>query len=88
MDKLFIFHGTTHASKDATEIMEDSAGRWFSFNIQHDSIILIEKKGLPDHITGLPCLEGPALLSTVLRELEDAGEAMAKQVCMTTSKTS
>ena len=62
------------ASKDAQEIMEDGSGRWFSFSLQPDSVIHLEEKGLPSHLCSLPCVDSPTVLTTLLRELEDAGE--------------
>lgn len=54
--------------------MEDSAGRWFTFSLTSESVILLEKKGVPEHLAKLPCIDSPTLLPTILRELEDAGE--------------
>lgn len=54
--------------------MEDAEGRWFSFSAQPTTVLLIEKKTVPAHLSGLPCIDSPTLLSTVWRELEDAGE--------------
>ena len=62
-------------SKDAVEVQQDGAGRWFTFSLGLDSVILLEEKGLPAHICGLPCVGSPTLLPTVLHELEDVGEA-------------
>ena len=54
--------------------MADPQGRWFSFAVIPETVILLEKRGVPEHIQNLPCIDSPTLLSTVLRELEDAGE--------------
>ena len=54
---------------------DDSCGRWFSFAAEPRTVMILEKKHLPDHLNGLPCCESPTYLSTILRELEDAGEA-------------
>ena len=62
-------------SQDAVEIQQDGAGRWFTFSLGLDSVILLEDKGLPAHICGLACVGSPTLLPTVLHELEDVGEA-------------
>lgn len=61
-------------AQDAQETMEDSCGRWFSFVLEPDSLILLERKPLPDHLSGLPCVNTPTPVNRVLRELEDAGE--------------
>eukprot|EP00438_Fugacium_kawagutii_P004188 Skav215920 [mRNA] locus=scaffold226:186014:196681:+ [translate_table: standard] len=60
--------------EEATEVMEDSCGRWFSFCAEPRTVMILEKKPLPDHLAGLPCVESPSYLSTIIRELEDAGE--------------
>ena len=54
--------------------MADSCGRWFSFNVTLDTVMLLEKKGLANHLASLPCVDSPTPLSTIIRELEDAGE--------------
>lgn len=40
-----------------------------------DTVLVMEKKGMPSHLQSLPCVETPSTLATVIRELEDAGEA-------------
>lgn len=55
-------------------MMADPQGRWFSFVVIPETVVLLEKRGVPEHIQNLPCIDSPTLLSTVLRELEDAGE--------------
>ena len=55
--------------------MKDPLGRWFSFCATPETIIILEKKNLPEHLVGLPCVDSPSYLSTVLRELQDSGEA-------------
>ena len=52
----------------------DTCGRWFSFSIDPETLIFLEKKNLPEHVASLPCVNTPVPLKTVLRELEDAGE--------------
>jgi len=56
--------------------MADGSGRWFSFAIQPDSCILLEKKHVPEHLSSLPCIDSPTVLKTLWRELQDAGEAI------------
>ena len=56
--------------------MEDSTGRWFSFRAEPTTVLILEKGKLPDHLKGLPCVDSPTRVSTLLRELEDAGEAL------------
>lgn len=61
--------------KEADEVMEDSLGRWFAFSVTLDTVMILEKKNLASHLAGLPCVDSPTPLATILRELEDAGEA-------------
>lgn len=61
-------------SKDASEVMEDSQGRWFPFVVTSDSVLVLEKKSVPEHLQSLPCIDAPTPLGQVLRELEDGGE--------------
>ena len=61
-------------SKDASEVMEDPQGRWFPFVATSDSVLVLEKKSVPEHLQSLPCIDAPTPLGQVLRELEDGGE--------------
>ena len=38
------------------------------------AVMLMERKGMPQHLQGLPCVDTPVDLGTIIRELEDAGE--------------
>ena len=60
--------------KDAVELMHEANGRWFSFDVGFETVMVLEKKGLADHLGSLSCVESPTFLTTILRELEDAGE--------------
>lgn len=62
--------------KEANEVTADVEGRWFVFSLDLNSLVLMEKKSCPSHLQGLPCIDQPVPLSTVIRELEDAGEAL------------
>lgn len=53
----------------------DSEGRWFLFRLSGETRLIIEKRTVPDHLKGLDCLESAVPVSTILRELEDIGEA-------------
>eukprot|EP00913_Durusdinium_trenchii_P034863 g32611.t1 len=55
--------------------MDDPCGRWFSFTADPRTVMVLEKGKLAEHLAGLPCVESPTYLTTILRELEDAGEA-------------
>ena len=56
-------------------MMADAAGRWFLFKVDLDTVFVLEKKGLPDHVVGLDVVEQPTSFGDLLRTLEDAGEA-------------
>lgn len=40
-----------------------------------NTVCILEKKDLGTHLKDLPCVESPTKLSSLLHELEDAGEA-------------
>ena len=54
--------------------MSDISGRWFSFEAGMETVVCLERNGLPDHLKQLPNLETPMLLSALLVDLEDSGE--------------
>ena len=56
-------------------MMADAEGRWFRFSVGMDSLLLIEKKGLPQHLQGLPFADAPVALEDIVRQLQDSGEA-------------
>ena len=64
-------------AQEASEISSDAEGRWFAFNVDLKTLVLMEKKGMPNHLQSLPCVDTPTDLGTVIRELEDAGEVGA-----------
>lgn len=35
---------------------------------------MMEKKGMPNHLQSLACVDNPTDVTTIIRELEDAGE--------------
>lgn len=55
--------------------MADANGRWFSFAINQTTLIILEKKGLADHLASLPCINNATPVQEIIRQLEDAGEA-------------
>ena len=62
--------------KDADEVLNDpDFSRWFSFIITSSSLVILEKKDLPEHISGLENLECAVTLQSLLTDLEDVGEA-------------
>lgn len=60
--------------QEATECMQDIAGRWFKFLAAMDTLVLLERKDLPEHLTQCPSVDRPVILKTLLLELEDNGE--------------
>ena len=50
-------------------------GRWFLFSLAMDSVIVLEKKDVPEHLLEMNALDRPTFLKKVLAELEDLGEA-------------
>lgn len=63
-------------SKEGREAMADADGRWFPFHISLDSaLVMLEGKNLPEHLASMNCVDTTNTLSTVLLELQDAGEA-------------
>ena len=56
-------------------MMEDADGRWFSFVLTGDDWVILEKKGLPAHLTSLECIDVAVKLQSVISDFEDQGEA-------------
>ena len=50
-------------------------GRWFLFSLAMDSVIVLEKKDVQEHLLEMNALDRPTFLKKVLAELEDLGEA-------------
>ena len=62
--------------KEATEVMKDSDfTRWFSFVVDSQTFIILEKRNMPEHLQQLENLEKAASLQSIFVDLEDAGEA-------------
>lgn len=61
--------------EEATEVMEDPNGRWFSFVRRGDSFVILEKKGLPTHLQSLECVDVAIKLQALVSDFEDQGEA-------------
>lgn len=64
------------ASKEATEVMQDAGGRWFKFVASFDTIVVLERKDLPEHLLQCPSIDRPVMLRKMLQQLEDVGEAL------------
>ena len=62
-------------AKEATEVTQQPEGRWWSFNLDMNSFLIMEKKAMPTHLASLECLDVPTKVDGILKELEDAGEA-------------
>lgn len=76
-------HGSIHlkshcSPEEAKECMADTSGRWYRFAADMSTVVVIERKGLPAHLTSMSRLEKPSLLSDVLKELQDMGEVRLK----------
>ena len=68
-------------TEEASEVVQDTSGRWFSFAITLDTIFLLEKKNLPTHLASLPAVDNPTPLRELLLQLEDAGEVSGGKHC-------
>lgn len=55
--------------------MSDSNGRRWSFHLSTDSLIIVEKKSVPERMQQLDCLEKAVHFDEVIKQLEDLGEA-------------
>lgn len=62
-------------AEEANEVTSDPQGRWFKFSITMRDVVIMEKKGMPNHLQSLPCCDTATAMEDVIRELEDAGEA-------------
>eukprot|EP00435_Cladocopium_sp_Y103_P052851 s12_g16.t1 len=60
--------------KEASEVMQDSAGRWLPFRVSLETVFVLERKGLPEHVGKLDVIEQPTTFAQLLRALEDGGE--------------
>ena len=54
--------------------MDDADGRWFTFNVKPTDLLILEKKTVPGHLSAMECLDVPVTFTSVLSDLEDAGE--------------
>ena len=55
-------------------MMSDATGRWFRFVMTLDTVVVLERKDLPEHLTKLDIIEQPTTMSELVKSLEDAGE--------------
>lgn len=54
--------------------MQDASGRWFPFTVGLETVFVLERKDLPEHLSRLDFVEQPIVFSELVRSLEDAGE--------------
>lgn len=74
--ELFSFGaGSWYDGSDAKELMEQGDGKWLKCFVTFPTLVVLEAKRLPEHLTNLDCVEKPVPLKTLLLQLEDAGEA-------------
>ncbi|CAE7267635.1 unnamed protein product, partial [Symbiodinium microadriaticum] len=72
--------GSFMDGKDATKTMaelgkEEDGARLLRFRVDFDSLLILEKKKISSHLADLPYLDKPAPVKTLLKALEDHGEA-------------
>ena len=72
---------TQSLSKDAREVTADPDGRWFAFRIGVESLLVVEKKTVPDHLGSCDFLDKPTTVNDILTELQDAGEESELIIC-------
>ena len=65
--------------QEAREVLSEPDGRWFSFNVDTTSLVILERKDLPAHLASMNCVETTQALSKILREMEDQGEVPVPQ---------
>ncbi|CAK9101906.1 Uncharacterized protein SCF082_LOCUS47637 [Durusdinium trenchii] len=74
--ELFSFgSGEWREASEADEVMQDTSGRWYPFVVSTETLLCLEKQGLPEHLQQLPSIESPVAVSSLLAEMEDSGEA-------------
>jgi hypothetical protein len=62
------------STEDAREVASDAEARFFPFRLSLESLLVLEKRTIPEHLSTMDCLDTPTAVETVLRELEDMGE--------------
>eukprot|EP00435_Cladocopium_sp_Y103_P057773 s599_g20.t1 len=63
---------------EASEVVNDAEGRWISFSAHKETMMLLEKKGLSEHLQKLECVDTVVTLQSLVCDLQDAGEAPVK----------
>lgn len=64
---------------------DTSFARWFSFVVDSQTFIILEKRNMPEHLQQLENLERAASLQSVFVDLQDAGEACSSWWLFTSS---
>lgn len=64
------------ACEEAREVLSEAEGRWWAFNLEDpNTLIILERKHIPDHLKELPNLEVAVTFQSLLVDLQDFGEA-------------
>ena len=58
-------------------MVANAEGRWFSFNVTSESLILLERKNLPEHLQKIENVDTVATLQSILSDLQDNGEVLS-----------
>jgi len=77
LDKRELFSmgpGEWRDGQEAAEVLQDVEGRWFSFNVNKQSLIILEKKSLPQHLMEMESLEMAISLQALMVDMQDLGE--------------
>lgn len=74
--ELFSFgSGSFYDGTDAVEVMESDSGNFIACAMKFDSPVILDKKKVLSHLSGLPCIDKAVSLRELLKALEDKGEA-------------
>lgn len=66
--------GEWRDAQEASEVVSDAEGRWISFSANKETLMLLERKGLPEHLQKLECVDSVVFLQSLVCDLQDAGE--------------
>ena len=64
-----------HPPEEAGEVFQDPEGRWFSFSVTNTSLVVLERKSVPQHLSEMENLEMAVSLQSLLTDMQDLGEA-------------
>lgn len=62
-------------TKEGKEVMDNAEGQWWSFCVKPTDLVILERKSIPQHLASLESLDKPMSITSLLSDLEDAGEA-------------